>query len=56
LRESARHADRCVIVVTHDSRIFHYADRIIEMDDGLVTTTQNESDYIRDHPHPKSHV
>ncbi|MEI7864683.1 MAG: ABC transporter ATP-binding protein [Chthoniobacterales bacterium] len=56
LRESARHADRCVIVVTHDSRIFHYADRIIEMDDGLVTKTQNASDYIRDHPHPKSHV
>jgi putative ABC transport system ATP-binding protein len=58
LRESARHPDRCVIVVTHDSRIFHYADRIVEMDDGLVTTSQNASDYLRDHPHPqpKSHA
>ncbi len=27
---------RCVIVVTHDSRIFHYADRIVEMDDGRL--------------------
>ncbi len=60
LRESARHPDRCVIVVTHDSRIFHYADRIVEMDDGLVTASQTASDYLRDHPHPptqpKSHV
>ena len=53
-------ADRCVIVVTHDSRIFHYADRIVEMDDGLVTASQTASDYLRDHPHPhpqpKSHA
>ncbi|MFM8460183.1 MAG: ABC transporter ATP-binding protein, partial [Chthoniobacterales bacterium] len=58
LRESARHPDRCVIVVTHDSRIFHYADRIVEMDDGLVTASQSASDYLRDHPHPqpKTHV
>jgi len=27
---------RCVIVVTHDARIFHYADRIIEMEDGRL--------------------
>ncbi|MFM9959434.1 MAG: ABC transporter ATP-binding protein [Phycisphaerales bacterium] len=26
--------DRCVIIVTHDNRIFHYADRIEEMEDG----------------------
>ena len=25
-----------IIVVTHDSRIFHYADRIAEMDDGRI--------------------
>jgi putative ABC transport system ATP-binding protein len=60
LRESARHPDRCVIVVTHDSRIFNNADRIVEMDDGLVTASQTASDYLRDHPHPhpqpKSHA
>jgi putative ABC transport system ATP-binding protein len=27
---------RCVIVVTHDARIFHYADRIEEMEDGRL--------------------
>jgi putative ABC transport system ATP-binding protein len=27
---------RCVVVVTHDARIFHYADEIKEMEDGLV--------------------
>ncbi len=60
LRESARHPDRCVIVVTHDSRIFHYADRIVEMDDGLAIASQTASDYLRDHPQshpqPKSHA
>lgn len=60
LRESARHQDRCVIVVTHDSRIFDYADRIVEMDDGLVNVSQTAPDYLRDHPYshsqPKSHA
>ncbi len=28
--------DRCVVVVTHDARIFHYADRIFEMEDGRI--------------------
>ena len=27
-----------LIIVTHDNRIFHYADRIGEMDDGTITT------------------
>jgi len=28
---------RCIIVVTHDSRIFEYADRIMKMADGRIT-------------------
>ncbi len=28
---------RCIIIVTHDSRIFEYADRIMEMEDGRLT-------------------
>ncbi|MBM4112132.1 MAG: ABC transporter ATP-binding protein [Phycisphaerae bacterium] len=28
---------RCVIIVTHDSRIFEYADRIVRMEDGRLT-------------------
>jgi len=27
---------RCIIVVTHDSRIFEYADRIMKMEDGRI--------------------
>ncbi len=28
---------RCIIIVTHDSRIFEYADRIMKMEDGKIT-------------------
>jgi len=33
----AKQPDRCVIVVTHDPRIYHHADRLAEMEDGRVT-------------------
>jgi putative ABC transport system ATP-binding protein len=36
LRTVARHPDRSVIVVTHDNRVFKYADRMTEMEDGRV--------------------
>jgi putative ABC transport system ATP-binding protein len=36
IREVAVQKDRAVIVVTHDSRVFHFGDRIIHMDDGRV--------------------
>ena len=36
LKERALKPDRCVLVVTHDSRIFSYADRIVEMEDGHI--------------------
>jgi putative ABC transport system ATP-binding protein len=29
--------NRCIIMVTHDSRIFEYADRIMRMEDGRIT-------------------
>lgn len=32
----ARVPGRCVIIVTHDNRIFSHADRIAQMDDGLI--------------------
>jgi putative ABC transport system ATP-binding protein len=38
LKERACRPDRCVIVVTHDSRIFSFADRIAEMEDGHIKT------------------
>ncbi len=36
LRDVARGAGRTVIVVTHDPRIYHFADRMAEMEDGQI--------------------
>ena len=36
LAANAVHPDRAVIVVTHDSRVFHYAQSIAHMDDGRI--------------------
>ena len=36
LRDRARQADRAMIVVTHDTRIMTYADRITRMEDGAM--------------------
>jgi putative ABC transport system ATP-binding protein len=36
LAANAVHPDRAVIVVTHDSRVFHYAQSIARMDDGRI--------------------
>jgi putative ABC transport system ATP-binding protein len=35
--------DRAVIVVTHDSRVFHHAHRIAHMDDGRVVKVETRS-------------
>ncbi len=35
-RDVAVGSDRAVIVVTHDARIFEFADRVVRMDDGVV--------------------
>ena len=35
-RSVARSPERAVIIVTHDNRIFSYADRIARMDDGEI--------------------
>jgi len=36
LRDAALASSRAVIVVTHDNRIFHFADRIAHMEDGRI--------------------
>jgi putative ABC transport system ATP-binding protein len=38
LGEVAIQPDRAVIIVTHDNRVFDLADRIIEMEDGRITS------------------
>ena len=40
LRRVALQSDRAVIVVTHDNRVFSFGDRIIHMDDGVVTKVE----------------
>lgn len=36
-----KHPDRAVIIVTHDSRIFEFGDRIVHMEDGRVDQIQH---------------
>jgi putative ABC transport system ATP-binding protein len=45
LKQSACRSDRCVIVVTHDSRIFSFADWIAEMEDGRVVKSCPATEY-----------
>ena len=45
LKKSACRSDRCVIVVTHDSRIFSFADWIAEMEDGRVIKSCPAAEY-----------
>jgi putative ABC transport system ATP-binding protein len=40
LTKVAARRDRGVIVVTHDSRVFDFADRIAHMDDGRIVRTE----------------
>jgi putative ABC transport system ATP-binding protein len=43
LRELCRERGGTAIVVTHDSRIFHLADRILHVEDGLLTTEEKRA-------------
>ena len=45
----ARGQDRAVLIVTHDNRIFHHANRIASMDDGKVIEVH---DVDAEHPPP----
>ena len=41
LREVALGPQRALIIVTHDTRIFPFADRIAHMDDGRIDRFEN---------------
>lgn len=43
LRDLALTHGRCVVVVTHDNRIFEFADRIIRIEDGRIHTAEGQS-------------
>ena len=44
LRELAVDPSRSAIVVTHDPRVYAYADRIVHMEDGLATRIEERSE------------
>jgi putative ABC transport system ATP-binding protein len=43
LKDAARDDTRAVLVVTHDNRIFRYADRIVSMEDGRIVGDENRT-------------
>ena len=42
LRHNALSSGRALIIVTHDNRIFNFADRIARMDDGRITLIESQ--------------
>ena len=42
LRNAALTADRALIIVTHDNRIFNFADRIARMEDGRIVSVESQ--------------
>lgn len=42
LRGTALSSERALIIVTHDNRIFNFADRIARMDDGRITVIESQ--------------
>ncbi|TVQ30963.1 MAG: ABC transporter ATP-binding protein [Phycisphaeraceae bacterium] len=54
LSEVAMDAERAVIVVTHDDRIFRFADRIAHMDDGAISRVERrKSDSLESSDSPE---
>jgi putative ABC transport system ATP-binding protein len=41
-RETALAEDRALIIVTHDNRIFNFADRIARMEDGRIVSVESQ--------------
>jgi putative ABC transport system ATP-binding protein len=54
LRRIAIEGDRAVVIVTHDSRIFEFADTIARMDDGRIVSLERIS--LSKHAKPKQEV
>ena len=48
LRELALHPDRAAVVVTHDPRVYAFADRVVHMEDGVATRVEE--------PVPQAHT
>ena len=48
LKQVAVQHDRVLVIVTHDARIFSFADRIAEMDDGHIVKISNQTSHHLD--------
>ena len=44
VRRVAVQPDRAVLIVTHDSRVFRFGDRIVHMDDGKVVQVEGKGE------------
>lgn len=42
VHKNVLNANRCIVVVTHDSRIYEFASRILNMEDGHLTAAKGE--------------
>jgi putative ABC transport system ATP-binding protein len=49
LREVALGDGRSLVIVTHDARIFSYADRIAQMDDGRIVRVVSSAQELKQH-------
>ncbi|MBC7797315.1 MAG: ABC transporter ATP-binding protein [Pyrinomonadaceae bacterium] len=43
LQELAHEKNRAIVVVTHDNRVFDYADRIVNIEDGKISSATNQN-------------
>jgi putative ABC transport system ATP-binding protein len=43
VREHILNVKRCIVIVTHDARIFEFADQIVRMEDGRLTAIGREN-------------
>jgi len=56
LAQVAVQADRAVIVVTHDNRIFKFGDRIAHMEDGRIDSIKDKAAIIREYGERSGHL
>ncbi len=47
VKDNILNDSRCILIVTHDSRIFEFADRIIEMEDGKIVNIKSGGEIER---------
>ena len=40
VKDKVLNANRCILVVSHDDRIFEFADRVMKMEDGRIVSTE----------------